>query len=255
MVRKAPPVALLLVAAVAAVALAGCSSSTTSGGGGSGSTSGGTGSASAYVKDKPSDDFREVHIVLTQVSVHRSGGSDGNETSNTTATGTATGVSTTVGNATVSASATASGTVSGSTAPEAGWIVVFSDAAGVDVDLMNATGAKAAFLGEADLSAGHYQQVRITVKSAYGVHANGTRDNITVSSGTVKAVKSFDVEAGKETRLTVDLDLERSLHQQGNGEWRLSPVVGKVSSAVVDDRGSGSDTAQPGDVEDVPESA
>jgi hypothetical protein len=94
----------------------------------------------------------------------------------------------------------------------------------------------------------------VTVKSAYGVYENGTRQDITVSSGTVKAVKPFDVEDGKETRLTVDLDLERSLHQQGNGEWRLSPVVGKVSSAVVDDEDSGSDQAQPGDVEDVPES-
>lgn len=133
MVPQAPRVALLLAALLVAVALAGCSSST-SGGDGSGS---GTGSASAYVKDARSDDFKEVHIVFTQVSVHRS--ADGNGTSNTTATGTATGVSTTVGNTTVSASATASATASGSAAPEAGWIVVFSDAAGVDVDLMNTT--------------------------------------------------------------------------------------------------------------------
>jgi hypothetical protein len=250
MVPQSPRVALLLAALLAAVALAGCSSSTSDGD--DGAPSGGTGSASAYVKDARSDDFKEVHIVFTQVSVHRSG-STGNET-NTTATGTATGVSTTVGNTTVSASATASATASESAAPEAGWIVVFSDAAGVDIDLMNATGAKAAFLGEADLSAGHYQQVRVTVKSAYGVYENGTHQDITVSSGTVKAVKSFDVEDGKETRLTVDLDLERSLHQQGNGQWRMTPVVGKVSSAVVDDEDSGEDQAQPGDVEDVPES-
>jgi hypothetical protein len=245
MAPKALPVALLLLAA----ALAGCSSSTSD----DGSSSGGTGSASAYVKDKPSDDFREVHLVFTQVSVHRSAAGSENETS-TTAAGTATGVSTTVGNTTISASATASATAT-STAQEAGWVVVFSDAAGVDVDLLNTTGAKAAFLGEADLAAGHYQQVRVTVKEAYGVYENGTRADITVSSGTVKSVKSFEVESGKETRITIDLDLERSLHQQGNGQWRMSPVIGKTSAAVVDDEDSGEEQAQPGDVEDVPESA
>lgn len=249
MVPKALTVALLL----ALVALAGCSSSTDDGSTGSG----GSGSASAYVKDKPSEDFREVHLVFTQVSVHRSGGSGDDGSDNGTATnstGTATGVSTTVGNTTVSASATASATAT-SSAQEAGWIVVFSDPTGVDVDLLNTTGAKAAFLGEADLAAGHYQQVRVTVKEAYGVYENGTRANITVSSGTVKSVKSFDVESGKETRITIDLDLDRSLHQQGNGEWRLSPVIGKTSAAVVDDEDSGEEQAQPGDVETVPESA
>jgi hypothetical protein len=244
MAPKALPVALLLLAA----ALAGCSSSTDDGG------SGGSGSASAYVKDKPSDDFREVHLVFTEVAVHRSGGS-GNGTSSTgstNSTGTATGVSTGVGNTTLSASVTASATETPT--PEAGWIVLFSDAAGVDVDLLNTTGAKAAFLGETDLAAGHYQQVRATVKEAYGVTQNGSREDITVSSGTVKVVRGFDVESGKETRITLDLDLSRSLHQQGNGEWRLTPVVGKTTAAVVDDEDSGSDQAQPGDVEDVPES-
>jgi hypothetical protein len=242
MAPKALPVALLLLAA----ALAGCSSSTSDG------DSSGTGSASAYVKDKPSDDFREVHLVFTEVAVHRSAGTE-NGTS-TTATGTATGVSTTVGNTTISASATASATAT-STAQEAGWVVVFADATGVDIDLLNTTGAKAAFLGETDLAAGRYQQVRVTVKEAYGVYDNGTRANITVSSGTVKSVKSFEVESGQETRVTIDLDLERSLHQQGNGEWRMSPVIGKTSAAVVDDEDSGEEQAQPGDVEDVPESA
>lgn len=239
MAPKALPVALLI-----ALALAGCSSSTSDDGG---SPSSGSGSASAYVKDSPSNDFKEIHLVFTQVSVHRS--ADSNGTGNTTATG----VSTTVANTTVSASASANATATAT--QEAGWIVVFSDATGVDVDLLNTTGAKAAFLGEADLAAGHYQQVRITVRSAYGVHENGTHEDITVSSGTVKSVKSFEVESGKETRITIDLDLDHSLHQQGNGHWRLTPVIGKTSAAVVDDEDSGSDQAQPGDVEDVPESA
>lgn len=242
MALRAFPVALLL-----ALALSGCSTSTDDEGSGSG-----TGSASAYVKDAPSDDFSEVHVVFTQVSVHRSGGSDGNMTS----TSAATGISTSVGNLTATASATGSANATTTAVgSEAGWIVLFSDASGVDVDLLNTTGARAAFLGEADLEAGRYQQIRMTVKEAYGIDHDGERVNITVSSGTLRSVKSFEVDADQETRITIDIDLEKSLHQTGNGQWRMTPVIGKTSAAVVDDDASGEESSQPGDVESVPEAA
>ena len=251
MAFRALPVALLI-----ALALSGCSQSTNDDGGDS--ATGGTGSASAYVKDAPSDDFAEVHVVFTEVAVHRSGGSGSNATS--TAVGTSTGLSTSVGNTTVSgsvnATATSNSTVTNDgSGSEAGWVVLFSDASGVDVDLLNTTGARAAFLGEADLAAGHYQQVRITVTEAYGIDHDGNRTNITVSSGTLRSVKSFEVEDGEETRVTIDIDLEKSLKQTGNGQWRLTPVIGKTSAAVVDDESSGEDSAEPGEVESVPESA
>jgi hypothetical protein len=244
MAIRALPVALLI-----ALALAGCSTSNDADGG----DSGGTGSASAYVKDAPSDAFAEVHVVFTQVSVHRSGGDDSD--SNMT---TSMGISTSVGNTTVSGSVNATATSANSTSDpgsEAGWIVLFSDASGVDVDLLNTTGARAAVLGEADLEAGHYQQVRITVKEAYGIGHDGNRTEITVSSGTLKSVKSFEVEADEETRITIDIDLEKSLKQSGNGQWRMTPVIGKTSAAVVDDGSSGEESSQPGDVESVPEAA
>lgn len=252
-------IALPLVAAMTLLALAGCASD-------SGGSDSGTGSASLYVKDAPSDDFREVHVLVTEGAVHRSssGGNSTNSTSFTgtgTSTSTATGTSTGIGNtsitASVSVSASASVSASSSTGPssEAGWIVLFSSATGVDVDLMNTTGAQAAFLGEADLAAGHYQQIRLTVLSAWGIKDDGSRVNITVSSGTVKVVKGFDVEGGMETRITLDVDLGKSLKEQGNGSYRLTPVIGKTSTAVVDDDKSGEDTAESGEVEDVPESA
>lgn len=182
----------------------------------------GDGSASVYVKDAPADDFDEVHVVFTKVEAHAAGdGEDGDEDD-----GNGTGNST------------------------AGWTVLFSDAAGVDVDLLNASGSRAAFLGEADLAAGKYTQLRITVTSAYGV-ANGTQVPLTVSSGTLKLTHPFTVEAGEETRLVIDIDLDRSLHQQGNGSWRLTPVVGSVDAEQVEDGASGEDTQQPGDVETV----
>src|SRR5687768_14279802 len=106
--------ALLLMATLA---LAGCASSDD---GGSGEGSAAEGSASAYVKDAPSDDFREVHVVFTEVAVHRSGADEENTT---TTMGTATGTSTAIGNTTVTASATASSTVTATNGShEAGWI-------------------------------------------------------------------------------------------------------------------------------------
>lgn len=213
---------------------------------------GATGSASAYVKDAPSDDFREVHVTFTQVFVHRSSGS----TMTTTSDGT--GVSTAVGNVTATASATATGSANGTTTDsgsEAGWVSVFDDASGADVDLLNTTGARAAFLGESDLDAGHYQQVRITAIEAYGIGHDGERVEITVSSGTLRSAKSFVVEEGRETRITIDIDLERSLHQTGGGQWRLTPYIGKTTAATVDDASSGMESSQPGEVESVPEAA
>jgi hypothetical protein len=241
-------VALLLATAL----LAGCSASDE----GSDEASG-SGSASAYIKDAPADDFREVHVLVTEVSVHRSSAGVGSNGTSTTIT-QSTGTSTTVGNSTVTASATASATGTGaptSAGAESGWIVLFSDASGVDVDLLNTTGAKAAFLGEADLGAGHYQQVRATVKSAWGITTEGENVTITVSSGTLRSVRSFEVEEDRETRITIDIDLEKSLHETGNGQWRMTPVVGKTTATVVDDGSSGEESAQPGDVESVPESA
>lgn len=209
------------------------------------------GSASVYLKDAPADDFREVHVVITEVAIHRSAGEANGTTSATgTTTGSANG---TADNGTVSLSASASATGTGSPGAEAGWIVVLSDAEGVDVDLLNTTGARAAYLGEAELDAGRYQQVRIEVAEAYGVTHDGERVNITVSSGTLRVTGGFEVVAGNETRVTVDIDLERSLREQGSGAWRLTPVIGRTTAAEVEDASSGEEAAEPGEVQDVPE--
>ncbi len=192
------------------------------------------GSASVYVKDAPTDKFDEIHVVFTKVEVHaadsvaddgdEAGDADDNETDDE-------------GN---------------QTGALAGWKTVFSNATGVDVDLLNASGARAAFLGEADLEAGKYTQVRVHVKEAYGVQ-NGTRVNITVSSGTLKLIHPFDVEADKETRIVLDFDLDRSLRQQGmDGAWRMTPVVGTVSADVVEDDASGEEAGdEAGEIEEL----
>ncbi len=181
-----------------------------------GCTGDGEGSASVFVKDAATDDFSEVHLNFTRVQVHEAG-TDENGT--------------------------------------AGWTTLFENATGQDVDLLNATGDRAAFLGEADLAAGRYTQIRVEVADAYGVLTDGSTVPITVSSGTVKVVRSFTVEADRESRIVIDFDLDRSLREQGQGEWRLTPVVGKATVEVVEDASSGDEESEPGEVTEVPEAA
>ena len=185
----------------------------------------GNGSASVYVQDAATDEFDEVHVVFTEVRVHAAGGhDDANETDSSSHDDNST----------------------------AGWKTLFSDSAGVDIDLLNVTGTRAAFLGEESLAVGKYTQLRIIVTRAYGIQ-DGNEVPITVSSGTLKFNHPFEVAAGLETRLVIDVDLDRSLRQTGgpSGDWRMTPVIGSVAAKIVQDDSSGADTAEAGDVETV----
>lgn len=199
---------LLLTALFLTATLAGC-------------TANDDGSLSLYVKDAPTDEFDEIHVVFTEVRVHVAGSeadSDDNATDN--------------------------GTTDGE------WITVFENATGQDIDLLAASGDASAFLGEADLTAGKYTQIRVIVVRAYGVDAEGAVTEFTVSSGTVKVVGNFEVTGGEETKVTVDFDLDRSIHQQGvlGDSWRMTPVIGQVIVEHVDDDASGEDVDEEGEI-------
>ncbi|MFO1533300.1 MAG: DUF4382 domain-containing protein [Thermoplasmatota archaeon] len=112
-----------------------------------------------------------------------------------------------------------------------GWKVLYSDASGTTVDLLNASGTRAAFLGASGLPAGHYQQVRIHVSKAHGVDSAGVGNDIGLPNGDLRTSKSFKVEAGKETQITIDIDLDHALTMKGDG-WEFKPVIGKVYTHV-----------------------
>lgn len=179
------------------IALAGC-------------TDGESGRASIYVKDAPTDDWAEIHLVFTKSEITRSGEDN-----------------------------------------ESAWVTLVDSSSGTDVDLLEAAGSKAAFLGSASLEPGRYSMVRITVSSAYGIDHAGARHNFTVSSGTVKAPGTFEVQEGNNTRIVLDFDLDRPgvLVSQGGTGWRMTPVIGTVTSEVVADNGDEPDT---GEVVDAP---
>lgn len=220
---------------LAAASLAGCTASAAKG------------SASVYVKDAPSDDFDEVHVVFTDVLVKAEGNEhdDGQGDDDR-------GAEDGQGNGDDADGADEQGAQpDDGEGPE--WTTVFHDDQGVDVDLLSANGTKAAFLGESDLPAGEYEGLRVVVKEAYGIQ-NGTRVPIALSSGVLKVQHDFEVGEDRETRLVLDFDVDRSLVQEGDGDWRMTPVLKSVSDDDVDDDASGEEHGDHrGDVRDLDE--
>jgi hypothetical protein len=105
-----------------------------------------------------------------------------------------------------------------------GWIVV-SDAVQT-FDLLTLSNGVTAVMGEAELDAGHYTQLRLIIDSAE-VIVDGESHDLTVPSGTVKFVSGFDISDGGTTDLVVDFDASRSVHQTGgnNAKYMLKPTI------------------------------
>jgi hypothetical protein len=99
-------------------------------------------------------------------------------------------------------------------------------------------------LGVGTLAAGHYTQLRLTVASAKiyftGVSTDACAPTLELSgmevgtivdvpSGTLKLNREFDVPDGGATTILIDFDAEKSIHQTGNGKYKMTPVIGVVS--------------------------
>ena len=100
------------------------------------------------------------------------------------------------------------------------------------------------FLGGGLLTAGHYTQIRLVVKSATiyfdvapdpaapactavapDLSASTNKANVTIPSGEVKLNRGFDLPADGTTTITLDFDGDKSIHQTGNGSYMMSPVI------------------------------
>lgn len=174
------------------------------------------GSASLYLTDAPTDRFQEIHVIVSEAYVHRA--QDGNQS------------------------------ISQEQArfpAEAGWKPLLENGS-VDAELLNLSQVEAAFIAESDLPSGRYTQLAFVVEDAYGIDRNGTRVPINVPGGVARVVRSFGVDPAMETRVTVDLALDRSLTQTGQG-WRLNPVLGQIVVEQVEDDVSGREVNDPGE--------
>jgi len=101
-------------------------------------------------------------------------------------------------------------------------------------------------LGVGTLSAGHYTMIRLVVSRAGLYFDNalpadapacaatvtppaGRSASLVIPSGEVKLNREFEVADGGATTILLDFDGDRSIHEQGNGGFRMTPVIGVVS--------------------------
>ncbi len=104
---------------------------------------------------------------------------------------------------------------------ESGWTTVVEGS-----QTFNLVGIKDVkeYLGEKDLAAGIYTQIRLDVESAK-VTINGTEHDLAIPSKTVKLVRSFEIKANETTTLTLDFDAEESVHETGDGRYTMRPAI------------------------------
>ena len=98
-------------------------------------------------------------------------------------------------------------------------------------------------LGVGPLPLGHYTQIRLNVSSASIYFDNpslgpacadtigapaGRVAPVTIPSGEVKLNREFDVTMPANT-ITIDFDGDLSIHETGNGMYKMTPVLSVVS--------------------------
>lgn len=119
------------------------------------------------------------------------------------------------------------------------WITVLADTLPIEdrtfelLDLVNGVWAT---LGEVDLEAGVYTQIRIMLESATLV-VDGEEQDLFIPSAFqsgIKLVSEFTVDPDVITELTVDFDVAESLHEAppGSGNYILRPTIRLVQTVL-----------------------
>ncbi|MGW8123382.1 DUF4382 domain-containing protein [Roseivirga echinicomitans] len=107
-----------------------------------------------------------------------------------------------------------------------------------EFNLMDYQNGETYILGETELDAGAYDEIRLILTSsnqAYVKYVNGTKDQIEVPSGSTSGYKikgDFDVMANGMTELVLDVDLRKALVKRGNGEFNLRPTARLISKST-----------------------
>lgn len=102
-----------------------------------------------------------------------------------------------------------------------GWITIIEEEK--TFDLIKISGIEEV-LGSREIEATDYTQIRMDVLSVE-VTINGERKSATIPSGVLKIVRSFSVEKGEKTILTLDFDADQSVNVTGTGKVIFRPVV------------------------------
>jgi len=185
------------------------------------------GTVQLRLTDAPGD-IEAVHLVITEVSVHRSGGGDddGDEVEADDDTTDVDDDTTDVDDH--------DGDVDGG-----GWEIVKDET--FTVDLMALRNGVFTTLGVALVPAGHYTQIRLKLGPGSDVVVDGVTHPLVVPSGMqsgLKLIHPFTVPPEGFVDLLLDMDAQTSVSETVSGTWTLHPTVkvtqssGAVSAAA-----------------------
>lgn len=100
-----------------------------------------------------------------------------------------------------------------------------------DFNVMAYQNGETYFLGEGDLEAGTYSDIRFILSGAsdsYIGFDDGSKEDLNVPSGTTSGYKikgTFEVAANTTTNIVADIDLRKALVLTGNGQYKLRPTA------------------------------
>ncbi len=107
-----------------------------------------------------------------------------------------------------------------------------------EFNLMDYQNGETYILGETELEAGAYDEIRLILTSsnqAYVKYLNGSTDEIKVPSGSTSGYKimgDFEIMANGMTELVLDVDLRKALVKKGNGEFNLRPTARLITKSA-----------------------
>ncbi len=102
------------------------------------------------------------------------------------------------------------------------WITIVNETQTFDlIQLQNATDV----LGGMTLAAGWYTQIRLYVENAI-VTIDGVQYDLKIPSKNIKLITPFLVQDNQTLTLTLDFDVQKSIHQAGNsGKYIMRPTI------------------------------
>ena len=101
------------------------------------------------------------------------------------------------------------------------WIEVVNESQTFDlIALQNVT----ELFGTANLSAGWYTQIRLYVEQAL-VTIDGVQYDLEISPKHVKLIKPWKIVDGETLVLTLDFDVQESVHETGSGKYKMNPTI------------------------------
>jgi hypothetical protein len=117
------------------------------------------------------------------------------------------------------------------------WITIINESQTFDlIQLQNAT----EFLDGVTLAAGWYTQIRLFVESAL-VTIDGVQYDLKIPSKKIKLITPFLVQDNQTLTLTLDFDVQKSVHKTGSDKYIMKPTI-----KVIQEGGAGEFEADAG---------